>query len=267
MTPLGCAAVRRLLDAYHDRELSIEKHIVVDAHLESCAECLRWLEELCLVRSALRASAGRAFSNDDVAVFATTVVSRWKAEQQGSLFSQVASLFDDLHLVYAGLGAAIATAASVVVMLGMMRFATLGRSDSLGAVINFLSIPGAGSNLPVVDNEIETRWTARFRQANAVAEQDAVFALQDVVSKQGRLVTLDRLQSDEDAMRIESLLDGLSRARFRQDFDKAPAAANIVWLVARTTVRPTRPPVMDRDAPARIKRQADSGSTPPPRLV
>jgi anti-sigma factor RsiW len=235
---LGCTAARRLLDPYHDGELSIEKQIAVDVHLESCAGCVGQLEDLRLLRSALRASAGHASSNDDTAVFATTVVSRWKAERQASLCSQVASMFDDLHLVYAGLGATVATAACVVGMLGMMRFATLGRPDSLGAVVTFLSIPGTGANLPVVDNEMETRWTARFRQANAVTEQNAVFALQDVVTKQGRRATLGGGPSNEDAKRIESLLDGLSRARFRQDVDRAPTAPNMVWVVARTTVRP-----------------------------
>jgi anti-sigma factor RsiW len=234
MTRLGCTAARRLLDAYHDGELSIEKQIAVDAHLESCAECGEWLEELRLLRSALRASAPHASPNDDTAVFATTVVSRWKAEREASLVSQVASMFDDLHLVYAGLGATVATAACVVGMLGMMRFATLGRPDSLGAVVTFLSMPGISANLPVVDNEIETRWTARFRQANAVTEQNAVFALQDVVTKQGRRAG----PSNEDLKRIESLLDGLSRARFRQEVDRAPTAPNMVWVVARTTVRP-----------------------------
>jgi hypothetical protein len=238
MTRLGCTTARHLLEAYHDRELSVEKQIAMDAHLESCAACVEWLEELRLMRSALRASAGRAGSNDDAAVFATTVVSRWKAERQASLFSQMASMFDDLHLVYAGLGATVAAAACVAGMLGMMRFATLERPDSLGAVVNFLSISGTGANLPVVDNEMETRWTARFRQANALTEQNTVFALQDVVTKQGRLATHGREPSHEDAKRIESLLDGLSRARFRQDVGKAPTAANMVWIVARTTVRP-----------------------------
>src|SRR5205823_6673271 len=148
MTPLGCAAVRRLLDAYHDRELSIEKHIAVDAHLDVCVECVAWLEELRLLRSTLRATCSRTVPDNDAAVFAATVVNRWKAERQASMISQVASMFEDLHLVYAGLGAAVATAVCVVGMLGMMRFATLGRPDSLGALVNFLSMPGAGASLP-----------------------------------------------------------------------------------------------------------------------
>src|SRR5436853_313729 len=104
MRPLRCAAVLRLLDAYYDCELSIEKQIAVDVHLRSCTECVEWLEELRLLRAVLRTSSRRALSNDDAAVFATTAVCRWKAEQQASLVSRLrvlGSRFDDLHLVYA----------------------------------------------------------------------------------------------------------------------------------------------------------------------
>ena len=114
MRPLRCATVIPLLDAYHDCELSIEKQIAVDAHLRSCAECVGWLEELRLLRTVLRTSSRRALSNDDATVFTTTVVCQWKAEHETSLASRLrllGSMFDDLHLVYAGLGAAVATAA------------------------------------------------------------------------------------------------------------------------------------------------------------
>ena len=37
-------------------------------------------------------------------------------------------MFEDMHFVYAGLGAAGATVSCIVIMLSMMRFATLDQS-------------------------------------------------------------------------------------------------------------------------------------------
>ena len=45
------------------------------------------------------------------------------------------------RLGYASLGAAAATAICVVIMLGMMRFATDERSDSLAAIVTVLATP------------------------------------------------------------------------------------------------------------------------------
>jgi len=143
MKPLTCASTRRRLQAFHDRELAVTEQIAVGAHLEWCDRCAALLDDYRVVGSAVQALApGRAMlSRDEAGVFISAVVSRMQAEEDASLFTTVRLMFQDMHLVYAALGAATATAVCVVIMLGMMRFATTDRPDSLAAVMTVLATP------------------------------------------------------------------------------------------------------------------------------
>jgi anti-sigma factor RsiW len=125
MKPLNCAATRRRLNAFHDRELAVSDQIAVSAHLEWCDACASALAEMRGLRRALHAIAHRhrAMTNEEAAVFNASVVNRMKAERQASVLTRVQTLFEDMHLVYAGLGATTATLLCIVIMLGMMRFA------------------------------------------------------------------------------------------------------------------------------------------------
>ena len=133
MKPLTCAAVRRRLHAFHDCELPVADQIAVGAHLEWCGECAGEAAELRFLRSALQsvAPARATLAAVDMGAVHRGIVSRVKAEREASFFARVRMMFDDMHLVYAGLGAACATLVCVIVMLGMMHFATAERPDSL----------------------------------------------------------------------------------------------------------------------------------------
>ena len=135
MKPLTCASTRRRLQAFYDRELAVADQIAVNAHLEWCDHCAAALDDLRMVGAALHALAPRRamLTQDEAAVFTSTVVSRMQAEEDASIFSTLRLMFEDMHLVYAGVGAATATAVCLVLMLGMMRFATtaiIARSES-----------------------------------------------------------------------------------------------------------------------------------------
>src|SRR5204863_8212082 len=138
-----------------------------------------------------RAAPGRAtLSRDEVDGFTASVVSRHKAEDEASLFQHVRSMFEDLHLIYAGLGAAVATAVCVVIIFGMMSFTADERPDadraaSLAAVVDFLATPGTNEGSIAIDDEMRSRWTALFRHANETAAQDAVFELSAAVTRDG----------------------------------------------------------------------------------
>ena len=255
MKPLDCTATRRQLPPFCDHELPVSGQIAVSAHLESCGECRSTAAEFRLLSAALRAAApGRVrLSSEEAAVFTTTVVECLKAEQQAAFIARARLVFHDLHLVYIGVGAVIAAVACVVGMLSMLRFAADERSDSLAAIVSFLATPGTSGNLAAIDGEVETRWSARFRQAHETAEQDAVFTLSAIVTRDGRLATLDHLRREhrspstgdsgsagpDDARLIETLMDTLVRARFGE-MEGSPPASSILWLVARTTVRATK---------------------------
>jgi hypothetical protein len=170
-----------------------------------------------------------------------------------------------MRLGYAGLGAAAATAVCVVIMLSMMRFATDERPDSLAAIMNVLATPlecESGNDLTDASG-CRARWAERFQRANEWAEQDAVFRLETVVTRHGRLASLAVLR---EVQLIEALLEVVSRSRLDQSFSmRLPLSANnMLWLVEHATVRATKPPVLDIQLPAK-KRAASL--TQPGRLV
>jgi len=107
--------------------------MAVTGHLARCAECQLMLEQLRLLGSTLQASLkGRAWlSHEEAAAFTGAVVGRLEAERQASVFLRARLLLDDMHVVYACLGAAVATLACVAVVLTMMRVSTDERPDSL----------------------------------------------------------------------------------------------------------------------------------------
>lgn len=240
---LACGAARRRLQAFHDRELAVGDQIAVGAHLDRCGACAAEYEELAALRRLLRAAApGRLpLANDEAAVFASAVVSRQRAEEAVSAPARFRRMFDDMHLVYAGLGATAATMACLVATLGLLWFATDGRPDidraaSLASVMNSLATPGTTST--PVDDEIRSRWTARLNQANEAAEQDAVFAMSVMLTRDGRLLPLQRLRkSGRDVALVESLMDEVARARLSPGVEGEQFGTSMVWLVMRTTVR------------------------------
>ncbi len=166
-----------------------------------------------------------------------------------------------MHLVYAGLGAAAATAVCVIIMLGMMRFATTDRPDSLAAVMTVLATPlECESGNDITDaSGCRARWAERFARANESDEQEAVFALEAVVLRQGHLANLELLRrgghraSIEELEVIEDLLDVVSRSRL--DPSLSVRMSKSIWLFEQTTVRASQQtPPLDVPLPAKNKR-------------
>lgn len=270
MTPLSCGATERLLQAYHDGELPVRDQIAVSAHIEWCEACASSLSELREIGAALTSltHTRRALSNEEAAVFNQTVVNRLKAEDDASLLSRLRYMFDDVRLVYAGAGAAASCAVCVVIMLGMMRFATVDgeKPDSLAAIVTLVSTPlecDPGVNLSDASG-CHARWEARFRTANESAEQESVFALDQVVThRSGHLADLTRLRTGRhdsaQAQMIEALLDAVSRSRLESALPSGvPITASMVWMVEHATVRASsgvKPPVLEPIVPS-FKRRA-----------
>jgi hypothetical protein len=274
MRALSCASTRRRLHAFHDRELPVSDQIAVGAHLEWCGECANQYAELRFVRAALRATAPGhlTLSREESAGFNAAIVNRLKAEYDQSFFVRVREMFDDMHLVYAGLGAAAAAIVCVIIMLGMMRFATKERPDSLAAIVNLLATPGSNANPVALDALMQMpRALDAAISANSSGQDDAVFALMAVVTREGRIENLEMLRGNgaagplgtADARVVEALMDAISRARF-EPAQKAglPVAVNMVWLVAHTTVRATKHSALETGVPSARKRAASLFSKP-----
>jgi hypothetical protein len=271
MKPVTCAAAQQRLQAFHDGELPVGEQIAVQGHVDSCDGCADSLDDIQFVAAALKTGArGRdLLSQEEATAFAAAVVSRRLAEDGASFLTSFREMFDDMHLVYAGLGAAVATALCVIIMLGMMRFAPVGHRNaspaaSLAALMTLVATPETSANAIAIDPASHARGTARFQAANETAAEDAVFELASVVTRQGRLVNLARLKTGHKATRdeakaIEELLESVTRSSIEPGFaDGAPVAADgMVWLVTRMTVRATKAGDVDLPLPpAKAKRIA-----------
>jgi hypothetical protein len=272
MTQLTCAAAHSRLQAFHDDELPVGEQIAVRAHVETCEGCADALAELRSIQSVLTflAPGRQALTNEELGAFGATVVGRLTAEEDASFLSRVRDVFDDMHFVYAGLGAVAATVVCVVIMLSMMRFATRERPDSLAAIMALVSTPiecETGNDLTDTSG-CRARWEARLQSANESAEQDSVFELDAVVTHgSGRLANLAMLRagrrtSADQAVAIEELLDSVCRSRLEgTPSPHPPVSVSMLWLVERATVRAAK----DKDLPIEplVPKKRAEGHQPP----
>jgi len=266
MKLLSCTAARRRLQAFHDRELGVPDQIAVSVHLEKCERCAAALAELDEVRTLLQVCVASrpALTREEASAFNAGVVSRLQAEDDAAFLTRVRGMFDDMHFVYAGLGAAAAALACVVMVLGMMRFVADERPDSLAAIVSVLATPlecDAATDLGET-LACRERWAERFQRANASAGQDAVFTLEAVLTRQGRLANLARLRSGHRAavsqvQLIEGLLDLVSRSRLDAAQPMLSGTSQVLLLVERATVRANKPAL---DVPLPPKKRAETSA-------
>ncbi|MEQ1728510.1 MAG: zf-HC2 domain-containing protein [Vicinamibacterales bacterium] len=259
MKVLICEEARPLIEEYHDEQLPVGDQIAVRAHLEWCDDCAEIFADLGLMRGFVRAtSPGRAvLDHEDRGTFQATVISRARAEARMSWSTRIREVMDDMHIVYAGFGAAAATVFCIVVMMSMMRFATQERPDSLAAIARMLAspktvtvdenAPGTNKNPMVVDARmLMPRALDQLFLAAASASDETAFTLSAVVTREGRLVNLEwhspsgrtPKAGSREAETVDTLLNTASLARFAPArVQGLPIAVNMVWLVANTTVR------------------------------
>lgn len=262
MKVLICDETRPLLQAYHDEELPVSEQIAVGAHLEWCDDCARVFGELRLLRGLIRVSApGRhRLTPEENLAFQSSVVSRARAEQRLSLSARVREALDDMHLIYASLGAAAATLCCVLIVGGLMHFATIARPDSLAAIVNLLAspkaavvdpkAPGTNENPVLVDAHMLMPHTLdQLFLSTASASAEDVFTLSAVITREGRIVNVEWHSNNGHALKagsreaeaVDTLLNAASFARFEPArVSGLPVAVSMVWLVANTTVRPSK---------------------------
>lgn len=235
MRRLSCASVRRRLSAFHDGELSRAARAAVHEHLEACLPCATDAEVLHDLGDQLRGALplGRCRFEETVSL-KEKVVSQVQAERQQFLLAQLGRLFEDLHLVWAGVGATCATVACVAVMLGLLHFASPERGDSLAGVM--ATIGYSEIELPRVDQKAIM---PAILVSDVPNDMDMMFTLSGTVTREGRLTGLEMLESSDESSVAERLvLDDVRGARFvPAQVDGAPVAVNMVWMLTRMTVR------------------------------
>jgi hypothetical protein len=243
MTLLTCAAVRRRLAAFHDRELPVRELISIESHLGDCPPCSRELRELQMVGEALRMAAAPGPA-DDWAGLTPGVIGRMRAEANESLTARTRRLFEDMHLVWIALASTAATFLCGAVVLGMLHFSPPERNDSLAAVIAVMGAPSGSDLNPVrLDNRIRVpslpeNGVVQATLVNNVSDEELVLALSAVVSREGRVSDVSVLSDGHEGRQISDLLDAIAQGRLEPaQFAGSPVAVNLVWLLAQTTVK------------------------------
>jgi hypothetical protein len=241
-----CSPFADLLEAWHDGELPVDEQIAVQNHAAGCAACSATMRELRQLRIRLHVALDERFPGDDRALEQLTlaVVSRVKAERNESFFVRVTRMFEDLHLVWAGLAGSTATATCVAVMAAVLHFAPPERSDSLAVL---LSEPGTNRNpvrmdyrtaLPRVEEQNVMR-AMLVDSADASAGLSQTLTVTGIVTQEGRLSRASVVEAGGyEGGEARRLMDAVATARFQPaQRGGAPVAVNLIWLLERTTVR------------------------------
>ena len=235
--------MREDLAACLDGELPIDEQVAIQGHIQECVPCRLEAAELSEIGSALRV-ASASFSADvpEQGRLTSAVLERVRVENSLSFGTQFRGLFDDMHLVWAGLGASAAVIICVVASAGVLQAASRERPDSLAGLIDYLANPGSNEN-PVRLHDDMLAPRASFDTHMPVTTEDTEVAIAAVVTREGRIQNLELVAEQARALRVKpevvlAMVDAAARARFEPaKAGGAPVAVSMVWLLSTTTVK------------------------------
>ena len=279
---LRCRAARRRLTAAHDGELPIAHQVALDAHLDACADCRRFRQELADLGAALREHAAEHRPDEtDCAGAAARVLAALPAGPRRPLRRLRELAADRQRLcVVGGAGASMLVAGVFVAMA--LSFSPpvhphslsgfLQGSNSLGSNANPLQGFESGVSLPHVSADTQAAAMLIRPLPPLVLEN---LALTAVVTREGQLASVEVLgppppdarpddAPGEDAAGASAGASGggapdaelqraLSRLASGVRFVPArawgaPVAVNVVWLLERTTVLARSPSTQNQSA-------------------
>jgi hypothetical protein len=245
MHVLPCDQVRDDLTAYHDGELSIDQQVLMQTHLQQCIACRLEAAALADLGEALRMMAGSVPGRApaETGRISGAVLERIRVEQQFAFGAQLRDIFQDMHFVWAGLGATLAMVICVVASAGVLHAASDEKPESLAGIISTLANQGTNDNpLRLAGTMLAPR--ALLDTPMPIAAGDAEWALSAVVTREGRIQNLEVLVAEQArALQVKpevllGMLEAASRARFEPAISGGlPVAVNVVWLVTSTTVK------------------------------
>jgi hypothetical protein len=143
-----------------------------------------------------------------------------------------------MHLVWAGLGASIATAICVIGSASVLHAANQERPNSMARVISVLASPGSNDNPLRLNYEMNAP-RAVMDAAIEMSGEDAEYALSAVVSREGRVQGVEVINQPIDHRPgVNAMLNEAYRVQFSPAQARGDAVAvSMVWLVANTTVK------------------------------
>jgi hypothetical protein len=276
---VGCEYAREHLDAFVDGELSVDEQVAVESHLRWCRTCAARVEDVQLIGTSIRLGSLAPGDEDaqTVSHLQSSVLIRVRAEEELSLASRFRDMFADMRLLWPALGATSAVTVGLALALSVLHSTTRERPESLAAMIE-LAEPGGDHNPLMPGNSARVDRLLGYIDSDraggismpralddgtgfeSIPEQDAVFAVAAVVSREGRIANYELLKSERRGPRgrnlptndVEMLDAALRQSRF------APAqtpvgravAVNMVWLIVMTTVQTPPEPRAIRVPPA-----------------
>jgi Putative zinc-finger len=258
----SCADVRERLEAFHDGELSVQQRHDIQGHLGECVSCSLAAAALTEISATFRDLAVQVSEDAPVEQLRISahVLERLRVEEQFSIRSQVIDWFQDMHLVWAGIGATVAMLICVVGSASVLHAANQERPNSMARVISVLASPGSNDN-PIRLNYEMNAPRAVTDAAIEMSEEDVEYALSAVVSREGRVQGVEVInQPPANNRYVNAMLNEAYRVQFAPAISRGDAVAvSMVWLVASTTVKGRH------DEDMQLLRQAlRLRNTPPP---
>ena len=265
---LGCGAARQLLEAFVDDELPMADQVALESHLRWCATCRARVEDMRLIGASIRQRAPVPDSSLEearaLAVIQSDVVARIGAERDQSLPVRLGEVFEDMRFLWPALGATAALLGCLMAATSVLQAARDDRPHSLAAKMEALFAPPLVQNMAVVP--LSAYFPVRLDHTilapralddgcptfESIPEEEVAFALDAVVTRDGRVADYRLLQSERagvlsrrNAARtddVDALLDAVGRSRFEpaQSLDGGAVTVRVVWVVARTTVKASR---------------------------
>ena len=250
---IGCETARDLLDAFIDGELGVETQVMVESHLRWCRTCAARVEDMAAIGGIVRLRPEATHApHDDRRAFSAMqaeVLTRVRAERDQSLPVRLREMLSDCHLLWPALGASMAVVFCLCGAFGVMQLAMAENPESLAAMIASAH-PGTETNpLRLAEARLAPRVVGDALQFDRIQDDDAVFAVATVVSREGRIANYELVLSPEPVTRqhkrgprgddeVAALLHAVKQSRFTpaQGASGRPVAVNMVWVFARTTV-------------------------------
>lgn len=278
---MGCDSVRELLDGFVDGELAIDEQVAVETHLRWCRTCSLRVEDMQVIGASIRlgAPALRAGAEPAAAAIPSNVLMRLRAERAQSFAVKLSDLFVDRRLLWPALGATVAVFVCIYGVFGVMQLAREEQPHSLAAMLDLLAHPGSDENPLRLDNHISVpRVIDHGVSLGTLPEDEAMFAVATVVTREGKIAnyellewqrsTVRRRASTAQASDVAALSEAVKQSRFTpaQEPGGRAVAVNMVWVIARTTVKGSRRAVLDLDLPSAGPRHAPAATKPAPEL-
>jgi hypothetical protein len=258
------------LEAFHDAELPVGDQVAVQAHLAHCSACAAEWARLADVGKTMRAAMSDPMLEEAQTVGRRVLVTL-PVVRELSWRRQIKALFEDMHLVWAGMGASAATLVCVAAALGLMRLTLREQPASMKAMIVAMADPGSNRNPLAPDGRLlmPTASLAGMVDPPMLDREDALLAFAAVVTREGTVLNLELLLQDVGQgpvgeRAIGALREAVSQTRFEpaRALGGAPVAVNMVWLVAQTRVRGKTLTLVPTPLAVPVERPRTSGRAP-----